>query len=242
MPEVSSNQHELMVRVLTASGGVPLEGLTPKGYSGKIADVLFEKDGVVAEVKAIASDRTRDPEVSRAIGEMLNLNVHAGAPVIFGTKTINVADLPLPVAEKAMRILGKRVQSEVTRANSQIKASKLILDMPNAYGLLVFITPPFRLNRWSVGWLVHNAIRGGACRSINGIMIVESPIAVTSEVPLPRDSYLSFHSRGGRQLSMVLKKRIGRAWGAITEQEMKRAKVDDFFQPTPGPVKGFADG
>ena len=240
MYEVSSNQHELMVRVLTASGGVPLECMVPKGYSGKIADVLFKKDGVIAEVKSITSERTRDPEVSRALGEMLSLNANAGAPVIFGTKPINVADLPTPVAEKAMRIFGKRVQSEVTRANSQIKASKLVLDLPNAYGLLVFITPPFRLNRWSVGWLVHNATKGGACRSINGIMIVESPVAVVSDTPLPRDSYLSFHSRGGRQLSMVLKKRIGQAWGVITEQEMKHAKVDDFFQPTPGPTKGFA--
>lgn len=211
------DQHELMIRVLCTAGGIPMEEALPPDYAGKLADVLFARENVVVEVKTIASDRADDPRTGEAIALMFSENVANGAPVIFGQVTIGLHDLPVNIAEKALRIVGKRVKREVTEANRQIRASKEALGRDDACGLLVIVTPPYKLDRESVGWLVGDALRGGSCRSINAIMIVETPLCAPAGLARGGDSHLSPHSRD-RVLSRSLLERINAAWGTVTGQ------------------------
>src|SRR3546814_4628398 len=73
-----------------------------------------------------------------------------GAPVIFGTVTVKLHDLPPAIAMNTLRIAGKRVLAEAKAANAQLKATKAALGRPEAMGLLALITPPFRLDRHSI--------------------------------------------------------------------------------------------
>ena len=84
------NQHDLMVSVLAAAGGEPIESHTRPGYTGKIADTLFPADDVIVEVKSLTTNRAASDETSEAVGEMFLRHTHMGAPVIFGTATNNV--------------------------------------------------------------------------------------------------------------------------------------------------------
>lgn len=222
------DQHELMTRVLCHAGGRSVEDLLPQGYQGKKADVAFPDDNVIVEVKSIATDRANDPQTADALGLMFSQNTAKGAPVIFGQVSVRLHDLPREIAESALRIVGKRVQREAAEANRQIKASKAALGLDSAYGLLVFVTPPYKLDRHSIIWLFGDAIRGGTCRSVNGIMIVETPLVAPAGMSQTGNSFLSFHSRDARVLSLDLRERIGRAWGGVTGQMMHRADEEEF--------------
>lgn len=227
MPNIL-DQHELMTRVLCHAGGRQIEEMMPREYQGKKADIAFPSDAVVVEVKTIATDRASDPRTADALGLMFSRNASRGAPIVFGEVSVRLHDLPRQIAERAMRVVGKRVQREAAEANRQIKASKAALGLDAAYGLLVFVTPPYRLDRHSIVWLFGDAIRGGTCRSINGIMVVETPLSAPAGTSQVGNSFLSFHSRDERELPLAVRERIGRAWGEVTGQAMQRAREEDF--------------
>jgi len=223
-----TDQHELMVEVLRCAGGDAVEDHLPSGYGGKKADIVFPDADIVVEVKSIATDRAASPEVADAIVMMFQKNVSEGAPIIFGEVTIGMHDLPVPIAHKALRIMGKRVQREAAEANKQIKATAAALGMPNPSGLLVFITPPFRLDRETIVWLFGDAVKGGTCRSVDGLLVVESLAGTEGDDPLQSNSFISFHSRDGRECPMVVREAIGAAWGTVTGQRMNRADAGAF--------------
>jgi hypothetical protein len=88
------------------------------------------------------TDRRSDRRVTTKLGDVMARNVHLGAPIVFGEMTVGAHDLPRPVAEQALRVVGARVREEVSAAKSQIAATRQALTMPDAYGLLVMVTPP----------------------------------------------------------------------------------------------------
>jgi hypothetical protein len=224
-----------MEEILILAGGRPMADFVPSGYSGKIADVYFSGENVVAEVKSITTDRSKSPEMPTKLGDYISTNSHKyGGPVIFGEVTLRLHDLPEPLAKGSLRILGQRIQTEVAAANKQVKATKKMLGQPSAKGLLVFITPPMKIDPHTIGWLVNDAMRGDQFyRSINSVMIVRSPVSSDFQHSEGFNSFLSFHSRGGYELSLELRERIGSAWGVKTGQTMIRADEDEFFQRFP---------
>lgn len=222
------NQHELMVSVLVDAGGVPAENVVPAGYKGKIADVLFAAEDVVVEVKSLTTDRANDPKISEVVGEMFSKNTHLGAPVIFGQVTIGLHDLAPPVATLALRILGRRVQDETKAANTQIKATKAVLGRPDAVGLVVLITPPFRLDRQSIIWTMNDAMRGGTCSGVDSLLLVETPLAAPPGVSQEGASFLSLHGRGKRGFPAELAETIGQSWGCVTGQRGRHVNEEDF--------------
>lgn len=139
------DQHELVTIVLCAAGGRHAEEALPPGYAGKRADIVFASDNLVAEVKSLTSDRRQEPQVATKLGAVMERNVAFGAPIVFGTMNVRLHDLPKPVAEQALRVVGARVRKEVTSARAQIAATRTVLAMPDAYGLVVFVSPPERL-------------------------------------------------------------------------------------------------
>ncbi len=113
---------------------------------------------------------------------MFSRHTHMGAPVIFGTATVNLHELPPAIAINTLRIAGKRVLTEAKAANAQLKATKAALGRPEATGLLALITPAFRLDRHSVVALVGDAMRDNRCRSIDQLF--------WSKRRLPRRSHI----------------------------------------------------
>jgi hypothetical protein len=222
-------QHDLMVRVLEDAGGKPVESMVPVGYRGKIADILFPDDDVIVEVKSLTTDRAADPKTGKAVGEMFSKNIHLGAPVFWGTRGFRLHDLDPRVAASTLRIVGQRVLAEAKAANKQIKATKEILAKPSALGVIALISPPFKLDRKSIAWLVNDAMREGRCSGIDVLFLVET----TLDAPETRgnsNSFLAPYSRSGRQIPPHLLVAIDRSWGRITGQIGNRADSDDFHK------------
>lgn len=224
------NQHDLMVTVLLAAGGQPAEGAVPSGYTDKVADVLFAADDVIVEVKSLTTDRASDPAVMEAVGEMFAKSTHIGAPVIFGTITVNLHDLDPRVAANTLRILGKRVRDATKSANTQIKKTKAALARPNALGVVVLISPPFKLDRRSIVWTMGDAMRGGRCSGIDLVFMVETPLAAPEGAKQSGDTFMSLHPRGNRSLPPHLVQALDSAWGRVTGQIGKRADEEDFHE------------
>ena len=221
-------QHDLMVRVLRAAGGQRIETLSPAGYEGSIADILFADEDVIVEVKSLTTDRTKDERVIAEVKAMLAANRHLGAPDPETTVSFGLHDIPQVVAEKVLRIVGRRVQTEVKHANKQIRATKAMLGRPDALGVLAIVTPPFGLDRLSVVWLTGDRFRTGDYKSVNVLFLVETPLASPAEGGPLRNSFLSPHSRDGRELPRPILDSIFKAWGEVTEQEGRDADSDDF--------------
>lgn len=215
--------HRLMLKVLCTAGGEDVETLIPPKQGEKRADVLFRSLSIIAEIKELTTDRSKDPKVAEAINHLITIEgPKQGGPIFFGTNSVRLDQLPDRIARNSMRVLTKRIQYEVGEANKQIKQTKPALGMPEAKGLLVFIAPPMPINLGVIGWAVNDAMRGGVNSSINALILVEAS----------RKSYISFHSRDGWEVPMPLKIRIGEAWGAVTGQLVQESD-EDFFTRYP---------
>jgi hypothetical protein len=225
------DQHELVTTFLCAGGGRRVEEALPVDYAGKRADVVFTTDNVIAEVKSLTSDRRRDPQVATKLGSVMERNVHRGAPVIFGRATVRAHDLPTPVAEQALRVVGSRVRKEVSAAKEQLAATKAALAMPDAYGLLVVVTPPEQIGIQTIAWAIGDAVKHSENpNGIDGALVIETPLGMSSGSSTRKDSFLGLFSISGRPLSSSFIERIGEAWGAVTSQVSRIADVEDFVR------------
>lgn len=225
------DQHELVTTFLCAGGGHRVEDLLPAAYVGKRADVVFGSDNVIAEVKSLTSDRRRDPQVATKLGSVMERNVHLGAPLVFGTMTVRAHDLPKPVAEQALRVVGSRVRKEVSSAKEQLAATKAALGMPDAYCLLVFVTPPEQIGVETIAWLIGDAVKhSDNPTGIDGALVIETPLGLPTGSSKLRDSFLGLFSISGRPLPPTFNERIMEAWGTVTSQVSRIADVQDFVR------------
>ncbi len=224
------NQHDLLDTVLRAAGGLSVQEIMRGAVEGKNADILFPAANVIVEIKSLTTDRAASPETSDAVGRMFADHVHMGAPIITEPVTISLYDLPAPVAANTLRIAGRRVQMEAKAANRQIKATRTLLGRPDALGVLAIITPPFRLDRRSVAWLVGDMMREGRCSGIDELLLVETTIA--SGDSASGSSFISRHSRDGGSRSMPpdLVDAIGLAWGRVSGQAWRPGREEDYHR------------
>lgn len=222
------SQHDLMMAVLQAAGGIDAETIAPVGYTKKIADIVFTTHDVIVEIKSLTTDRAAQASTADAVSEMFSRSTHIGAPIIFGSVNVKIADLPRPVATNAMRIIGRRVLDEIKAANRQVKATMQALERAGALGVLALITPPFKLDRQSIAWLMGDAMRDGRCSGIDVVLLVETPLHAPAGVRQYGNSFLSLHSRGDRKVPDELLEAIYTAWGSVTAQRGQRADQEDF--------------
>lgn len=214
--DASMEQHELVTTVLCEAGGIRAEDLLPPGYGGRRADVIFRDNLLIAEVKSFTSNRRKDPVVASKLGEVLERGTAFGAPILFGTRTIGLHDLPLTVAERALRVVGARVRKEVSAAREQIAATRLVLAMPNAFGLLVCVTPPEQIGIQSIAWLINDALRDREDRNVlDGALIIETPVCAPAGAGCG-DTFSCYWSISGRVLPTGMNARIAEAWSRIT--------------------------
>lgn len=223
------DQHELITIVLCEAGGSHAEDFLPSGYAGKRADVVFVSDNLIAEVKSFTSDRRQDPQVATKLGEVMERNAAFGGPIVFGTVNVRLHDLPKPIAEQALRVVGARVRKEVTSARSQIAATRAVLEMPDAYGLIVFVSPPERMGNQTIAWLINDALKHSAhVDGLDGAMVIETPLGFPIGQFKSRNTFSAVWSISGRKFPDGLTERIAAAWGRITTQHARYADVEDF--------------
>lgn len=221
------DQHGFIASVFEAAGGEPVDAVVPAGYTGKRADILFRTDGIIAEIKSLTSDRRNDPKVGEKLGEMLARD--PAGPVIFGEVTIGLHDLPGHLAERALREVGDRVRKEVSSAGKQIEATRTILDMPEAYGLLVFVSPPDRIGHQSIAWLVNDIVRQSADRcKLDGLLVMETALGLGDPEGINANSFSSVWSISGRPLPEDFGNHLGKAWEQMTSQPARTAEVGTF--------------
>lgn len=222
------DQHELVVRVLREAGGVSAEELLAPDYRGKRADIVFQAESLIAEVKSLTSDRRQDPVVRDKLGEVLESGVKFDAPIIFGTLSIGLHDLPQTVAERALRVIGSRVRKEVSSVGGQLAATRAALNIPDAYGLIVFVSPPGRIGNSSIGWLIHDTIqRSSNPPGLDGALVIETPIAA-GEACAPGDTFSNLWSISGKAFPGALDTRIAAAWERVTRQSPQALETVQF--------------
>jgi hypothetical protein len=223
------DQHELITTIFCEAGGTHAENLLPSAYTGKRADVVFPSENLIVEVKSFTSDRRQDPQVASKLGEVMERNAAFGGPIVFGTVNVRLHDLPKPIAEQALRVVGARVRKEVTSARGQITATRAVLNMPEAYGLIVFVSPPERLGNQTIAWLINDALKQSAhMDGLDGAMVIETPLGFPVGEFKSRNTFSSLWSISGRAFPNGLAERIAAAWGRITPQPARYAAVEDF--------------
>lgn len=227
---LSMDQHELITTILCEAGGSLVEASLPASYAGKRADVVFASENLIAEVKSFTSDRRQDPQVATKLGEVMERNAGRGGPIIFGAMNVRLHDLPKPVAEQALRVVGARIRKEVTSARDQIAATRSVLNMSDAYGLIVFVSPPERLGNQTVAWLINDALRqSGRLDGLDGAMVIETPLCFPSAEFKGRNTFSSLWSISERPFPEGLADRIAEAWERCTPQPARYANVEDFI-------------
>lgn len=171
---------------------------------------MFCGANLIAEIKSLTGDRANGETVSAKLGTVLEQGAAYGAPIVFGSKSIKVHDLPRTVGERAIRVLGARARKEVIAAARQIEQTRTALAMPDAYGLVVFISPAHVLGQQTLRWLIHDLLQQrGDFAGLDGAMLIQSP--------------LRFEGRG-----ITPGPSLGDAWVAVTGQT-SRAEVYEAF-------------
>lgn len=127
-------------------------------------------------------------------------------------------------------MVGARVRKEVTYARGQIAATGAVLGMPDAYALVVFVSPPERIGHQSIAWLIADALRHSEQRGgLDGALIIETPLGFPHGEFKGRDTFSSLQSISGREFPNGLAARIAAAWVETTFQPARETEYDDFI-------------
>lgn len=229
MTRAAIDQHVFIERVLGAAGGLPIDTVIPREYAGKRADVLFAADRIIVEIKSLTSDRRNDPEVMSKLGEVFVENANLGGPIPFGEMTVRLHDLPPLLADRSLRVVGKRVRVEVANAAKQIQATRDILKMPEAFGLVVFVSPLDRIGHDSIGWLINDVVnQAGDRRGLDGALVIETSFGLEGETAATSNSFSAFSSISERPLPDGFAERIAAAWQRVTGQQTRAVKRELF--------------
>lgn len=197
--------HSFIETLLITAGGEPVVNVVEELPKRKRADIIFQSEDVIAEIKTVTNDRLSDPDVFETLNELIAVKGPAmGGPIVFGTCSIDLDKLPDRLARRAFRLLAKTLQRQVASANRQFRETKEDGNREDAHCLLVVGLPPMKFDLEIVRWAVADAIRGGENSHIDSLMVVEceSPDDVT------RNLFVSHYTIRGKTLSNVMKESI----------------------------------
>lgn len=216
------NQHDFMQAILLASNGADAETLLPQGSRSKIADVVFrDEETWIWEIKSIEVDRPSTNSIQEKLGERMGTDQERySGPVVFGLGRVPLRALPESTAKSFLRLLGQTVLHAVQAANKQIKATRSILNIPEAKGCLCLITPPHELDYEVIGWLVADAIREDRNSAVQSVLIAQTPVLAPFGQFTDGGSSLVPLSRDGVALPQALLQRIAERWAEAHGQEL----------------------
>ncbi len=134
-----TNIDELFAEAMRPIGGQRPEEIDPDSTRLENADVVFQAENVIAEVKTIMQDPAGRENIDNKLREMYSEWAAAGKvpDPIFGTIKIDTKKLPEDCAIEWLNVLTRGVGRVIGKANQQIKQTKASLSMPDAKGLFV---------------------------------------------------------------------------------------------------------
>jgi hypothetical protein len=104
------------------------------------ADYWFEQDNVVAELKCLAEDDSREARIRKNVQKLFDSFHRSGRmpyPKFWGVRRINSTDCP-PAFQRALyRLLAQPLKGRLRKANQQIRETRKHLGKDDAYGLVL---------------------------------------------------------------------------------------------------------
>jgi hypothetical protein len=128
------NEFESIFRkFVTGFGGEVL----PETSDSKVADYLFRKQNIVAELKCLMQDQTEamNQRVLKIVLEWIK--AHNKFPPGYDGEFLEIAKVPRELSDKWLDILRSPVENFIRDANRQIRQTKIRLGISDAKGLLL---------------------------------------------------------------------------------------------------------
>jgi hypothetical protein len=120
----------------------------PEPGDTKIADYVFRKHNIIAELKCLMEDQTdaMNLKLTQVVQDWWRK--HQKIPAGYdSSKPLEIATAPKEIADPWVEILKAPIEKFIRRANQQIRDTKQRLEMPDAKGLLLI---------FNQGNLLHN--------------------------------------------------------------------------------------
>jgi hypothetical protein len=129
---------ELIDPFVTSFGGELVANLIEdRSNSPHNADYLFRSEGVIAELKALQDSSFNDAFRTK-MGDLSGSWHQRGLLRIYGTQRIHLDRLPPVCQQELINLIAGFLQNNLLKkANQQIRATKDLLGLPDARGLLV---------------------------------------------------------------------------------------------------------
>ena len=104
------------------------------------ADYLFREHGVVAELKCLQKDVLEDQGYKQDVDDLFDYWVTRGfiPDPGLGLFRIRVDKLPVQCQRDFFQLIRKPIQGAIKKANTQIRETKVHLNLPDTKGLLLF--------------------------------------------------------------------------------------------------------
>lgn len=128
-------------QVVGQLGGIRVTSLFRSPPRFDNADYLFKEAGVVAELKVLELDRSKDSHTQDKIHKLyLKWRTNRDpVPLIFGKARISTDMLPEKNAWELVDVFREPIRLTLKKANRQIKETKAHLGMPDAKGLVLLV-------------------------------------------------------------------------------------------------------
>jgi hypothetical protein len=240
---------EAFVRAVTRAGGKLVSELLPSNTNlPKNADFVFQQYNVIAELKRLEKDQHEDREFRDKFNLLYRECALQGrVPPIFGTRLVNIRDLPYDCGLALTSILQKPIKRRLRQANEQIKSTKKLLNMDNAMGLVILAHDgDYSIGVEAVINLVSRCIKGGDHRSINGLVYITGNMLASRpgdpnnyavfahcyrnlEQPIPRDLISAL----SREWQVELDALAGAELSTIINPPNSRDVIDSFRMQRP---------
>jgi hypothetical protein len=125
---------KLFRRFVVEFGGEVL----PEPSDTMIADYVFRKHNIIAELKCLMEDQTdaMNQKVTQVVQDWWRK--HGKIPAGYdSSKPLEIATVPKEIADRWVEILKAPIENFIRHANGQIRETKLRLNMPDGKGLLL---------------------------------------------------------------------------------------------------------
>lgn len=101
--------------------------------------------------------------------------------------------------------------------------------MPDAFGLVVFVSPPERIGHASMGWLINDVVsQAEDRRGLDSALVIETSFGLETESAKARNSFSVFSSISGRPLPDGFGERVAEASARMTGQPARHTESELF--------------
>lgn len=120
-------------------GGQRVDEIVGPSPNFSNADYLFDKDGIIAELKCLQDNKLNDKELNKKIVKICQKWRNRGYNIKI-TKNgwrATVSNLPQECSKEILRLYAKPIKKRIDKANKQIKDTKTKLNKENYKGVLL---------------------------------------------------------------------------------------------------------